>query len=134
MNIIIPVTDNQSGKDIIAESFHNADYVCIYDSTDQTYEWVATKDISIKAGNLSLELKRKGIYTVITSQMMPMALALFIESGFKVYKAQGNSVKENVKLYHDSLLAQFTFHSELDDTEPESGCNSSCGSCHSSCK
>ena len=130
MNIILPVIDNKSGKDEIAEGFHNAEHACIYNNTNNSFEWLAVKDITNEPGNLTLELKRKDIYTVISNHIMPMALALFIESGLKVYKARGKSVKENIKLFNENQLESFSFHVESD----VSYCHTSCGPCSSSCK
>ena len=129
MKIIIPVTDNDSLKDTIAQGFHNAGYVCIYDCTNNTYEWMATKDISEQAGNLSLELKRKGIFSVISNYMSLMALGLFTESGLKVYKAESESVQENIKLFLENKLPLLTTQSILG----MSACIGSCNSCGSTC-
>jgi len=81
MNIIIPVTDNKDAKDIIAQGFHNTYYACVYNSTDNIYEWMDTNEFIQMEGNISLALKRRGILTIITSHIHLMALGLFNESG-----------------------------------------------------
>lgn len=129
MKVIIPVEDNSGAKDKVAEGFHNAKYACIYDCESKTFEWLATSDIAAKAGNLSIELKRKGIQTVISDSMPLMALGLFIESGFKVYKAGSNSVDENIELFLANKLASFS----AAFASVDSGCSSSCSTCSSSC-
>ena len=128
MNIIIPVTDNMEAKDILAPGFHNTEYVCIYESDNDSYKWFKKKDISKKEGNLSIELKRKGIYTIITSQIELMTLVLFNEMGLKVYKAKSTSIIENIKFFHNHQLELFTPKSAIGVLD----CVSSCGSGHTS--
>ena len=128
MIIIIPVADNMESKDILAPDFHNTEYVCIYESDNNSYRWLKKTDISKKEGNLSIELKRKGIYTIITSQIELMTLALFNDVGLKVYKAKSTSIVENIKLFHNHQLELFTPKSAIGVLD----CVSSCGSGHTS--
>jgi predicted Fe-Mo cluster-binding NifX family protein len=128
MKVLIPVIDNRSAKFVLADGLHNADYACIYDSDYHTYEWVATDSISYDPGNLSLELKRKGIYTVISKQMSLMAMGLFAESGLTVLKASSPNVNENIDLFVRSELKPLTIQSVL-----ASSCHGSCSSCSSTC-
>lgn len=134
MNIIIPVVDDEKSKDILAKGFQNTIYACIYNSTNNTYKWLATKDISTITENLSLALKHYGIYTVITSHMPLLAFKLFKESGINIYKAKGKSVNENVTLFLKNELELFSNLS----TSSALNCISSCGinscSSNSSCK
>ncbi len=129
MKVIIPVTNNQDLKEEVAYSFHNSEYVCVFNAEEKTYEWLNTNEISEKTGNLSVELKRKGIYTVISNQMPLMALGLFIESGIKVLKAKSVSLKENIELYLNNKLQPMPFGYSPDYV----GCSTSCSSCKSSC-
>jgi predicted Fe-Mo cluster-binding NifX family protein len=128
MKIIIPVTDNKKDKYLIAQGFHNTSYVCIYNTSDNTYQWMETKEISEKEGNLSLALKRKGIFTIISSNMQLMALGLFIESGLKVYKAKGSSVTENIALFNSNQLEPFVSRFAGNP----GNCGGSCSSCNTS--
>lgn len=129
MNIIIPVLNNNSSKFTIAKGFHNAEYSCIYNSDENTYKWIVTKEITKDSGNLSLGLKRNDIYTVISSNHIPrIVLGLFTDSGLTVYKAQSRSVLENIKLFIDNQLEPFSIQSTLNSI---SSCSSSCGSCSS---
>ena len=129
MRIIMPVIDNKNEKNNIANGFLNSEYVCVYDSEEQSYEWLATEEISKKAGNTSLKLKQKGIRAVISSDITFMALGLFVESGLKVYKARGKSVQENIKYFQDEELDQFTPLGAMSG----SSCHGSCSSCGTSC-
>lgn len=129
MKVMIPVVDNLSAKNNLAAGFHNAEYACIYDSESEAYEWIATDDISTKPGNLSIELKRKGIYNIISKQMSLMALGLFAESGLNVFKAESEDVSENIQKFVQNKLQPLTVQSAMG-----SSCSSSsCGSCSSSC-
>ena len=129
MNIIIPVIDDNSGKFNMAKGFHTTEDVCVYNTLNSNYQWVKIKEISQCEENLSLSLKRKGIYTVITSQMPFLALGLFKESGLMVYKSKGKNLEENIDLF---------LKNELDTFSPQiqfkaSSCSSSCSSCDTSC-
>ena len=60
--IMLPVKDDKRGKNNIADSFHNFDFVCIYDSNLETLEWMRAKDISETAGGLNLSLIQKNVF------------------------------------------------------------------------
>jgi predicted Fe-Mo cluster-binding NifX family protein len=129
MNVIIPVEDIEKDKSILAKGFHNTNYACIYNTLNGSYEWLSTNKISTSEDNLSLALKRKGIYTIITSHMPYLALRLFKESGLSVYKSKGKNLEENIDLF---------LKNELDTFSPQiqfkaSSCSSSCSSCDTSC-
>lgn len=113
MNIIIPVIDYINAKDCIAQGFHTTDFVCIYNSSDESYKWLEKKSISKKEGNLCVELRRRGILTIITSNIELMSLALYTELGLKVYKAKGESVEENIKLFFSNQLEPFTYKNAI---------------------
>ncbi len=124
MKIIMPILNRST----IADGFHNADDACIYDSETRTYEYVPTASISKVAGNLSLELKRKGITAVLSNLMPAMALQLFVDSGLKVYKTIGNDVYENVYYFTSNVLQPITR-----PVNKGSDCSGSCSSCGTFC-
>lgn len=130
MKVIIPILDNESNKDTVASGFHNAEYACIYDCGEKTSEWVSFSDLIKNAGNLTVELKTKGIYTVIAPFIPIMALGLFIDSNFKVYKATGKSVTKNIDMYLDNKLLPYTPQMVAGGLS----CSSSCSSCGIDCK
>ena len=129
MKVIIPVIDNTKAKNKIASGFHNAEYVCIHDYSTHSSEWVATKTIIRHMGNLSIELKQREIYTVISPFVSLMTLRLFIESGLKVYRSNGDSVPENIQLLLENQLEEFTVQSALGIA----ACIGSCDSCNTTC-
>lgn len=126
MNIIIPVIDDNIGKHTMAKGFHTTEDVCVYNTLNNSYEWLKNKDISSIEENLSVSLKRKGIYTIITSQMPFMAFRLFKESGLLVYKSKGKSLEQNIQSYLNNELEAFTPQIHLGTPY------SACGSCSSS--
>jgi predicted Fe-Mo cluster-binding NifX family protein len=113
MKIIIPVIDNDQNKNSIAQGFHKTDFVCIYDSVENSYHWHKKSDISKKDGNLCIQLKIKGIYTIITNEIELMTLSLFTDIGLKVYKSDGTNLVENIKLFESNQLKPFTLKTAL---------------------
>ncbi|PWE00573.1 NifB/NifX family molybdenum-iron cluster-binding protein [Marinilabilia rubra] len=126
MKVILPVIDDQGARNMMANGFHNARFACIYDCDTHDCEWLPSEKISEKPGNLTLGLKQKGIYTVISPQMPLMALGLFIESGLVVYQSKSNNVEENIKLFIDNELKPFPVQEAL-----VSECGGGCSSCSS---
>ena len=128
MNIIIPVADLEKEKKTLAKGFHNTDYACIYNSLNSSYKWLKTKEISNSEDNLSLALKRKGIYTIITSHMPFLALKLFKESGLVVYKSKSKNIEENIALFLNNELEPFTPQIRFSNSNCSSSCSAtSCG-------
>jgi predicted Fe-Mo cluster-binding NifX family protein len=129
MKIIIPVVDNFLGRYTVSPSFMQTDFICFYDSEKQSFEWMATKEISQKAGNLSLALKQRGVSGTICTHMSLMALSLFVESGFTVFKGKGTDVKENIEAFVNRELEPYTAR----DSFASDACSGSCRSCGSTC-
>jgi predicted Fe-Mo cluster-binding NifX family protein len=129
MKVIIPVIDNQSGRNNIASGFHNAEYVCIYDCTNTTCEWVRTKDISNHSGIFGQELLSQNITTVISQSMPLMALGVFTDCGLKVLKSSGTNLQYNIELFQKNQLEAITAQTTL----VMSACSGSCKSCKTTC-
>lgn len=128
MKIIIPVDGISGSGSRIAESFHNTEFACVYNNSNQTYEWIATKNI-IRAGELGEELMEKEISVVISKNMPLMALGFFTDSGLKVYKAENKSIEENIQLFRNNQLIQLTNAI----AKSTSNCSGGCGSCSTTC-
>ncbi len=126
MKIVIPVTNLPNDQKSIAKSFHNSEYVCIYNEADESMECVLARKISASPGNLGFELKRRGIGAVISPQMPLMALSFFAESGLAVFQAKGEDIQENIRLFTLSQLPLLTAR-----MAKTSACSGSCGSCSS---
>lgn len=129
MKIIIPVIDNNSGKNSIAAGFHKAEYVCIYDCASETYDWLRTKDLTTDAGVFGQMLKSKEIETVISRDMPLMALGVFTDNGLKVLKALGTNLLNNIELFQKNQLEPITAQTSLE----MSACGGSCKSCNTKC-
>jgi len=127
MKVIIPVINKNDARNKLAGGFHNAQYLCIYDWHHHSYEWLSIDELTEKPGNLTLALKKRGIYTVISPQMPLMALGLFVESGFRVYRAIGTDLEENIQYFLENQLKPF----EVFDAMSISACSLECSSCHS---
>jgi predicted Fe-Mo cluster-binding NifX family protein len=130
MKVILPVIDDQGARNMLANSFHNARFVCIYDSQTHDSEWCSINDISEKPGNLTLGLKKRGIYTVISPQMPLMALGLFIESGLKVFRSESKNVEENIRLLNNNQLRSYEVFDAMGMSSCSSGSCNSCSSCN----
>ena len=113
MKIIIPVKDNCEDNSIITSGFHNTNFVCIYDNIEKNYLWITKKEISINEGNLCIQLKLRGISTIITSEIELMSLSLFNEVGLIVYKSEAGSIEENIKLFESNQLTLFPVKSAI---------------------
>ena len=131
MKVMLPIAEREGGKETVAQGFHNAQYVCIYDYQNKSFEWMPVKKISSNPGDLSKELQRMGISKVISTYLPPMALRIFARSGLDVYRARGTNVEENITFLKHNQLESFTTQAARETW----GCESSCGSCSStSCK
>ncbi len=129
MKIIIPVVAQTGAKSSIANSFHNTELACIYDSSNHTCEWIATKSM-IREGTLALALEQNEIRAVISKNMPLMALGFFTDSGITVYKAENASIEDNIELFTARKLKIMTNAS----VKSEPDCSGSCSSCHTTCK
>lgn len=134
MKIIIPVVDDNDGKYTIAKGFHNIEYSCIFNSLNSSFKWIKTKEISSMEENLSIALKRDGIYSVVTSHMPFLAVRLFRESGLAIYKSKGKNVKDNISLFLNNELEAFTPQMNSDSIfNPCGSCSENSSTCGSDC-
>lgn len=130
MKVLLPLENAGDNTESIVQHLDNSDYACIYDIEQDSYEFVTMNSISAKMGNLCVELKRKGIDTMICSSIPSLALELFNLLGIKTLQATKNSVKENIRAFTDNALMPISGSSGLQ----MDGCaSSSCSSCSSAC-
>lgn len=129
MKVMLPVIDNKKGKNIIADGFHNVSFVCIYDSSLKTLEWMQAKEISRTPGGLNLALIQKGVYSIISKNVTPMVLTMFNRNGINVYMAESFNVSENLELFQANKLKSFN-----KEQQQIAACRSnSCSSCGVTC-
>lgn len=131
MKVMLPVVDNQLRKNIVAEDFRNSEYICVFDSANQKYDWLRANEIGETAEGLNSGLTEQGIFSIISLNISPMGLTMFNRNGIKVWKANGNDLGENLRLFQLRQLKVFT----AEECRIAQACNSrSCSSCGSTCK
>jgi len=126
---MLPVIDKENSKEGVTDGFRNARFVCIFDSQDNSIEWVSASKLNTDDGDLSNEIKRMGINAIISNKMTPIALQIFARNGIEVFKAKSEHVSENIAFLQNNQLELFTRQVAREIQE----CNSSCSSCRSSC-
>lgn len=126
MKIIIPVVDNNKEKESLAPGFLNSKFFCIYDCSRKSCEWISADEISDTAGDFTNGLKDRGISKVICSRIPTLAWHLLTKNGYKVYKAQGSDLDENISLFNQNSLKLIAIGAGRDP-----GCNGTCDSCSS---
>ncbi|WP_297091635.1 hypothetical protein [uncultured Draconibacterium sp.] len=124
MKVMLPIANRETGKEKIAHGFHNARFVCIYDSDRESFEWKKVTEISPNPGEFTHELKRMGISTIISSYLPPMVLQVFTRNGLSVFKARGSNVNRNIDFFTQNQLESFTSKAARELWGCESGCNS----------
>jgi len=131
MKVMLPVIDDQLSKNVVADGFHNIEYVCVFDSANQKCDWLGANEISETPGRLNSGLSERGIFSIISVNISPMMLSMFNRNGIKVWKASGNDLDENLRLFQLSQLKVFT----AEECRIAQACDSrSCFSCGSTCK
>ncbi|MCG6185766.1 MULTISPECIES: NifB/NifX family molybdenum-iron cluster-binding protein [Maribellus] len=132
MKVLLPVKDDTTRRNEVAEGFHNLGHVCIHDTDLKTTEWISAKEISETPGGLNSGLLEKNIFSIISMNITPMVLSMFNRNGINVFKARSFDVEKNIRLFQASELKSFT--TEESRLISSSSCNSnSCSSCGSTC-
>ncbi|MFW5851413.1 MAG: NifB/NifX family molybdenum-iron cluster-binding protein [Bacteroidota bacterium] len=129
MKVIIPVVDQKESMLVLAEGFHKTEHACIYDSENDTYEWVHMHTISEIIGELGMQLKLMGVEKIISKHIPLMALSLFTDYDIQVFKAQEGNVRYNISMLHKNKLRNYT----IDDSKAILRCPGICDSCESDC-
>ncbi len=128
MKVIIPIQGKESTELKIAQGFLDVEDFCVYNCDTQTFEFQEASSFTGDVGNLSLALKKTGISTMLIRSMDIVELGLFTESGFDIFKALDENLKENLFLFENGHLKKLTIQTALGI----SACSSSaCGSCSS---
>jgi predicted Fe-Mo cluster-binding NifX family protein len=130
MKVMLPVKDGSTLKNEMAESFHNIQFICVYDNNSKTLEWFHSDEISKTQGGLNAGLIKNGIFSIISPSITPMVLNMFNRNGIRVFKAQTINVSTNISLFCNNQLNAFT----AVDSKKTSACYSSlCSGCSSNC-
>lgn len=128
MKVILPILERERGKETIAKGFHNARYMCIYDSESKTYTWKNAAEIISETIDLSRDFEAMGIDSVICGYLPPMVWQIFSRSHLKIYRPRGNSFSENIEFFEKNQLELFSTGAAH---EAWGKCGSGCSSCNS---
>jgi predicted Fe-Mo cluster-binding NifX family protein len=132
MKVFIPVVDNQLNRYQIADGFSSSGSVCIFDTDDNAVTWYQSADEPVGQSTILDELKTSGVVNVITSSLPPMALKVFSDCGFTVFRSIGKDLMANIEFLKMERLPIYGLEDAFGDV---AGCKSKCSSCSSSvCK
>lgn len=126
MKLAIPVIDTEMNKDILSAGLNANGSICLYDMDHQLADCMKTSELAENMGDLLPELSSRHISVIITRQVHPMALKILINKGFAVYKAKGNQLKENIQLFQNKMLEQYSHEASM---ELANVCGGECTSC-----
>lgn len=127
MKVMIPINKNETGSEFVANGFHNAPMVCVYDYSSNASECMASNRIYVNSGNLIDQIKEMGIEAVISSYLPPMTLRIFEQGGLTVFRARGKDVEENIDFLKNAQLEYFS----TEESRQMWNCESGCSSCNS---
>lgn len=130
MKVILPILEKRKGKATIAKGFHNARFMCIYDSEAKTYSWKNAEEIIAGTTDLSREFESMGIDSVICGYLPPMVWQIFSRSHLRIYRPRGNSFSENIDFFDKNQLELFS-NGAANKAWQE--CGRSCASCNTNC-
>ena len=132
MKVVIPVIDKEQNRYTIANGFNEKGCICVYDSVANDIVWYEPSNVAENLANLLPELAKREILQVITTGIKPMALNVFCNSGFTVYRSYGDNLMVNIELFNKESLPIYEMKVSLEDA---AACGGSCHSCSSpSCK
>lgn len=129
MKIAIPIIDTNKNRHILANGLNANGSLCIYDYENKTSEYIKTLDLALNLGDLLPSLESKGILTVLTKQIHPMALKVLVNKGFKVYQAIDGDTDDNIKGFLEQRLGLFTYDEAM---EFATVCSGACTTCDTS--
>lgn len=125
MKLLLPILENKTSERSIAQGFHNAELVCLYDCGNQSYEWIPTDEFCMNPGELGVEFRKLGVDVIISYKMPPMALGFFTENGFSVFNTETTNIEESIRKFASNRLKSLTG----DMCKSISNCSGSCLSC-----
>lgn len=130
MKMFLPITGTITPDESKVSSMLSADYGCIYNSDDKGFNLQPhTYDIN-NIGNLCVQLKSKGITTIITESMPLLTYLLCLEMGLKIFKAKKTlSLQDNIRFQELGQLEIFS----AKDTRIDGDCMGACSGCKSTC-
>ena len=127
MKLIMPVKEKESNE--LIDGFMENSMFCIYDAVTRAKSYLSMHDITPKAGNLSLALKKAGIKGLVVNSLEVVQMGLFTESGFVVLKAANKSVDDSIGAFNMRLLNPMGYQLAPEMSGCSSGSYSSCTTC-----
>lgn len=128
MKLAIPIIDTDINKNLLSSGLNANGSICLYDTDTLVSDCVKTSDLAGNMGELLPALQALMISVIITRQVHPMALKILVNKGFDVYKAKGNRIEENIKLYSSRELDLYSHEAAM---ELASVCGGECTTCSS---
>lgn len=125
MKILMPVIYDDSSVETLAFSFHEAKHICMYDLNDSSYVRERLDEFGGSMRSLPGALKQNGVATIISNGIRPLALKIFSHCGVAVYKAHSDDVEENIKMFKNGELSEYSVEASRELLE----CGGSCGTC-----
>ncbi|MDP4208479.1 MAG: hypothetical protein Q8928_06665 [Bacteroidota bacterium] len=132
MKIGIPVNSSTSDlKKIRTCSLHNSDYLGIYDLKEEKLKILPVNNYNSSINQEFVEiLKLYNISAVISSDFRLTAIKQFRKHCITPYKADGDSLHENIERFRQQKLNRFSVY----DLGNDSACAADCTSCLESCR
>lgn len=127
MKVIIPVIDKEEGDAKVANDFRIATSICISQSNKKELEWIPANELNTGNGDFSDDIKRLGIYAIISGSMAPTTVQIFARNKVEVFKAKGTDISENIIFFQNNQLELLT----AQEAREMQACDSSCNSCSS---
>lgn len=113
MKLALPVTDILNNRHMLAGGLNANGFLCVYDTALNEGSWMRTTDLADNLADLLPALQALSVRVIITRQVHPMALKILVNKGFDVYKAKGNELEQNIKLYSRSGLEHYSHEASM---------------------
>jgi predicted Fe-Mo cluster-binding NifX family protein len=130
MYVLIPVVDSKSKKKEIASGFTSTDYACLYDTDTMVLSWINLAELRAFPGGIVACFRNRNIRFIITSEMKPMALGLFVDNDIVVFQSEGKDLDKNIHLFNENRLFLLNPYLAL----MKVSCQSKCSNCVTTCK
>lgn len=110
MIIAIPA-DDKNIESQVCISFGRAPFFLIYDTCDSSYSFLDNSAIASQGGagiKAAQTIVDSGAGVLITPRCGENAAEVFHGAGVKIYKTNGNLLKENIELFSSDMLSELS--------------------------
>lgn len=126
MKLALPVTDLHNHKTTLAGGLNANGFLCLHDTASHESRWLKTAELAENMADLLPALQALSVSVIIARQVHPMALKILINKGFEVYRAKGNELENNIRLYSDKTLDIYSHEAAM---ELATICGGECTTC-----